>query len=69
MDAPTSSFNSKRTLPISSPTSEEPSLSSRPKTKKRMHSELMDAMVKNNGDGFIYSRHSGSGLRVPSTLM
>jgi hypothetical protein len=33
--------------------------------EKRMHTELMDAMLKNNGQQFEYSRHSGTGLRVP----
>lgn len=33
--------------------------------EKRMHTELMDAMVKNDGNNFSYSRHPGSGLRVP----
>jgi hypothetical protein len=33
--------------------------------EKRMHTELMDAMIKNDGGNFSYSRHPGSGLRVP----
>ncbi|KAN0117277.1 hypothetical protein V8E51_003254 [Hyaloscypha variabilis] len=33
--------------------------------EKRMHTELMDAMVKNDGAKFHYSRAPGSGLRVP----
>jgi len=33
--------------------------------EKRMHTELMDSMVKNDGGNFAYSRHPGSGLRVP----
>jgi hypothetical protein len=33
--------------------------------EKRMHTELMDAMLKNDGGSFSYSRASGSGLRVP----
>jgi hypothetical protein len=33
--------------------------------EKRMHTELMDAMIKNDGNSFGYSRHPGSGLRVP----
>jgi len=33
--------------------------------EKRMNTELMDAMQKNDGTNFVYSRHPGSGLRVP----
>ncbi|KAG0649951.1 Transcription factor [Hyphodiscus hymeniophilus] len=33
--------------------------------EKRMHTELMDAMLKNQGDDFQYTRGSGTGLRVP----
>jgi len=33
--------------------------------ERRMYTELMDAMVKNEGSSFSYSRHPGSGLRVP----
>lgn len=33
--------------------------------EKRMHTELMDAMLKNQGENFEYSRAPGSGLRVP----
>ncbi|KAG4417364.1 hypothetical protein IFR04_009505 [Cadophora malorum] len=33
--------------------------------EKRMHTELMDAMVKNDGSKFEYSRAPGTGLRVP----
>lgn len=33
--------------------------------EKRMHTELMDAMLKNHGDEFQYTRGPGSGLRVP----
>ncbi|KAL2067048.1 hypothetical protein VTL71DRAFT_1472 [Oculimacula yallundae] len=33
--------------------------------EKRMHTELMDAMVKNDGSKFEYSRGPNSGLRVP----
>jgi hypothetical protein len=33
--------------------------------EKRMHTELMDAMLKNDGAKFHYSRAPGSGLRVP----
>jgi hypothetical protein len=33
--------------------------------ERRMHTELMDAMIKNDGSNFSYSRHPGSGLRVP----
>jgi hypothetical protein len=33
--------------------------------EKRMHTELMDAMFKNDGSKFHYSRAPGSGLRVP----
>lgn len=33
--------------------------------EKRMHTELMDAMIKNDGTSFTYSRTPGSGLRVP----
>jgi len=33
--------------------------------ERRMHTELMDAMVKNDGSKFHYSRAPGSGLRVP----
>ena len=33
--------------------------------EKRMHTELMDAMLKNSGDDFQYTRGSGTGLRVP----
>lgn len=33
--------------------------------EKRMHTELMDAMFKNDGSKFNYSRAPGSGLRVP----
>ncbi|RKF60242.1 hypothetical protein OnM2_052036 [Erysiphe neolycopersici] len=33
--------------------------------EKRMHAELMDAMVKNDGSKFEYSRGPNSGLRVP----
>lgn len=33
--------------------------------EKRMHTELMDSMIKNDGSNFSYSRHPGSGLRVP----
>lgn len=33
--------------------------------EKRMYTELMDAMIKNDGNNFSYSRHPGSGLRVP----
>ena len=33
--------------------------------EKRMHTELMDAMLKNHGDDFQYTRGPGSGLRVP----
>jgi hypothetical protein len=33
--------------------------------EKRMHTELMDAMVKNDGAKFHYSRAPGTGLRVP----
>jgi hypothetical protein len=33
--------------------------------EKRMHTELMDAMIKNDGTSFVYSRTPGSGLRVP----
>ncbi|KAG9248363.1 hypothetical protein BJ878DRAFT_45237 [Calycina marina] len=33
--------------------------------EKRMNTELMDAMQKNDGANFVYSRHPGSGLRVP----
>ena len=30
-----------------------------------MHTELMDAMLKNDGSKFEYSRAPGTGLRVP----
>ncbi len=33
--------------------------------EKRMHTELMDAMLKNDGAKFHYSRAPGTGLRVP----
>jgi len=33
--------------------------------ERRMHTELMDAMFKNDGSKFHYSRAPGSGLRVP----
>lgn len=33
--------------------------------ERRMHTELMDAMLKNDGTKFHYSRAPGSGLRVP----
>ncbi|RKF77667.1 hypothetical protein GcM3_070023 [Golovinomyces cichoracearum] len=33
--------------------------------ERRMQTELMDAMLKNDGDKFQYSRTPGSGLRVP----
>ncbi|KAI0997570.1 hypothetical protein K3495_g10618 [Podosphaera aphanis] len=33
--------------------------------EKRMHTELMDSMLKNDASKFHYSRSSGSGLRVP----
>ncbi|KAH8665755.1 hypothetical protein BGZ60DRAFT_378407 [Tricladium varicosporioides] len=33
--------------------------------ERRMHTELMDAMVKNEGSKFQYSRAPGSGLHVP----
>ena len=33
--------------------------------EKRMNTELMDAMQKNDGNSFIYSRAPGTGLRVP----
>ncbi|TVY57463.1 hypothetical protein LSUE1_G010267 [Lachnellula suecica] len=33
--------------------------------ERRMHTELMDSMVKNDGGKFHYSRAPGSGLRVP----
>jgi hypothetical protein len=33
--------------------------------EKRMHTELLDAMQKNEGGSFHYSRTPGSGLRVP----
>ena len=33
--------------------------------EKRMRSELMEAMEKNDADTFAYSRANGSGLRVP----
>lgn len=33
--------------------------------ERRMHTELMDAMVKNQGGEFEYSRAPGTGLRVP----
>ena len=33
--------------------------------ERRMHTELMDAMVKNEGSNFSYSRAPGTGLRVP----
>ncbi|KAH8598989.1 hypothetical protein B0O99DRAFT_683718 [Bisporella sp. PMI_857] len=33
--------------------------------EKRMNTELLDAMQKNDGVNFAYSRHPGSGLRVP----
>ena len=33
--------------------------------EKRMHTELMDAMLKNQGDDFQYTRGPGTGLRVP----
>ena len=33
--------------------------------EKRMHTELMDAMLKNQGDDFEYTRGPGTGLRVP----
>ena len=37
--------------------------------EKRMHTELMDAMLKNNGENFSYSRTPGSGLGSRSILM
>jgi hypothetical protein len=33
--------------------------------EKRMHTELMDAMLKNDGAKFHYTRAPGTGLRVP----
>jgi hypothetical protein len=33
--------------------------------ERRMHTELMDSMLKNDGAKFHYSRAPGSGLRVP----
>jgi hypothetical protein len=33
--------------------------------ERRMHTELLDAMLKNDGTKFHYSRAPGSGLRVP----
>ncbi|PQE11234.1 bHLH family transcription factor protein [Rutstroemia sp. NJR-2017a BVV2] len=33
--------------------------------EKRMHTELMDAMIKNNENTFEYTRRPGTGLRVP----
>jgi hypothetical protein len=33
--------------------------------EKRMHTELMDAIMKNDTSSFHYSRYPGSGLRVP----
>lgn len=33
--------------------------------ERRMQTELMDAMIKNDSNTFAYSRHPGSGLRVP----
>lgn len=33
--------------------------------ERRMHTELMDSMFKNDGNKFLYSRAPGTGLRVP----
>ena len=33
--------------------------------ERRMHTELMEAMDKNDADSFAYSRANGTGLRVP----